>query len=105
MADNVRVPAGKLFCFSSGEYSDYGYEGHYLALVDITGELLEQAKENAKERANVTPDAGGNLPEEDYELEYGTRQFFIPELLKLGAMLDIDCAEIHIGSYGQLDFS
>lgn len=103
---DVRVPAGKLFCFSEGAYSDYGYIGHFLALVDITNATLQEAADRARERAKVEPcHFGGEVPTEDYEINYATKALFIPELVRMGVVLDIDCAEIHIGSYGQLDWS
>ena len=104
---NVKVHAGKLFCLSSGEYSDYGYEGHFLALMDITNDVLTEAKNRATERAKVEPNSWGKIPgpDEDWLIRDAARSNFIPELVRMGAVLDIDCTEIHLGSYGNLEWS
>jgi hypothetical protein len=101
------VAAGKLFCFSEGEYSDYGYVGHFLALEPITKDTFEKVKERCMERIKngegkcygdpVGPEA------EEYEIQHAMRDLFLPELVRMGVVMDIDCATIHIGSYGRLD--
>lgn len=44
ITQRLHVPAGKLFCLSRGEYSDYGYQGHFLALVEITPEMFREVE-------------------------------------------------------------
>ena len=101
-----KVKAGKLFCFATGEYSDYGIQGHYLALVDITQELFDQAKGGALARikSGEYKRWGKQIDMEDeWEVSDAMFSLFVPELVRLGAIMDIDCAEIHIGSYGRLE--
>jgi hypothetical protein len=92
---NTHVLAGKLFFISEGEYSDYGYAGHFLALVEITPamfqELIDQCRE--EERAN------------DDQWDYRASYRFIPNLIRRGWVIDVDVQEIHKGSYGRLDLS
>lgn len=90
----LHVPAGKLFCLSRGEYSDYGYEGHFLALVEITPEMFREVEAEA----NGKKDDWGCY-------EYGADDRFIPALIRRGWVMDVDCIEIHTGSYGDLSLS
>jgi len=88
--NGLPVEAGKLICFSTGEYSDYGYDGHFLTLGTLTRPMVEEVANKCRDRA---------LKENHYD----PRDFFIPELNKRGWIMVVDCQEIHIGSYGVLD--
>lgn len=96
----VLVPAGKLFCCSAGEYSDYGYTGHYLALEDITrtryNEIAAEVRlaEKAKE---AEADAKGDWYFTDQ------REAFQAALIRAGLVMAITCIEVHLGSYSELD--
>jgi hypothetical protein len=85
---NIDIKAGRLFCFTSGEYSDYSLNGFFLALVDITRETLDAVK--------------ATLDEEEYI--WAGQEEFISALIKSGAVMVIDCEEIHCGSYGELSY-
>lgn len=97
MSDNrhngLPVEAGKLICFSTGEYSDYSYDGHFLTLEPLTRPMVEEVVEECKTKARV---------ENDGE-EYGATGYFIPALIKRGLIMIVDCQEIHVGSYGRLE--
>lgn len=95
----LHVPAGKLFCLSRGEYSDYGYQGHFLALIEITPEMLREVEEECKaaQRKENADTCYGDT--------YGAGDKFIPALIRRGWVMDVDCVEIHTGSYGELDLS
>jgi hypothetical protein len=105
--NGLYVKAGKLFCFSEGEYSDYGYCGHFLALEDITTELFERTKDRIKAQiAEGIKDAYGDIVNADsdhYEKSSIMARRFLPELIRQGAIMDIDCTEIHLRSYGRLE--
>lgn len=88
----LNVPAGKLFCTSRGRYSDYGYTGHFLSLVDITPIMFREVEAECKAAA----DANNGVDAEDA---------FLPALIRRGWVLDIDCVEIHTGEYGELNLS
>lgn len=107
MEDDVFVKAGKLFCFSSGEYSDYGYEGHFLALVDINQALFQRIVDEIKADINEGKHElyGKKVTAEsdDYEKQCVLRDQFMPRLVRQGVILDIDCTEIYLGSYGRLE--
>lgn len=98
MTDNrhngIPISAGHLICFSSGEYSDYGYNGHYLALEDLTRETVNDVVEACKAKARAE-DVDGD--------EYGATDHFIPELIRRGLIMIVDCQEIHLGSYSRLE--
>lgn len=97
----LTVPAGKLFCLSRGEYSDYGYSGHFLALVDLSPAMLREVEAECKaaQKSENANSAWGD------ESAYGADDKFIPALVQRGWVMDIDCVEIHTGSYGELDLS
>lgn len=107
MSDKPLVEAGKLFCFSEGQYSDFGYVGHFLALVPITKELFEQVKQRCMERIKAGEYKFGERAvdmESKWDVNVAVRNSFIPELVRTGAVLDIDVEEIYLGSTGELDF-
>lgn len=100
------VEAGKLFCFSEGEYSDYGYVGHFLALEAISRTTFETCKDRC--RARIMAGEGlvyGSPPDIDdpSDVQYAMRGMFVPELIRMGVAMDIDVTEIHLGSYGRLE--
>lgn len=104
-ATKTHVKAGKLFCFSEGEYSDYGYVGHFLALEDITADTFEKCKARCLERIKAGEgEAYGAPPDIDdpSDVAHAMRGLFLPELVRMGVLMDIECVEIHIGSYGRL---
>lgn len=100
-AQRLHVPAGKLFCLSRGEYSDYGYQGHFLALVEITPEMFREVEAECKTAQKAKNIADGAF----YSETYGADDRFIPALIRRGWVMDVDCVEIHTGSYGELDLS
>lgn len=95
MGDNryngIPVEAGKLIVFSSGEYSDYGYDGHFLTLEPLTRPMIEEVKTECEAKAV-----------KEYGDKYGARDHFIPALIKRGLIMTVDCQEIHLGEYGEL---
>ena len=105
---DLTVPAGRLFCFSSGEYSDYSYEGHFVALVDITPETFNAVTEAIKAKILSGEFKRYGEPvtsEDDWEFSSLMKDNFLPEFLRSGAALEVDCKEIHIGSYDSLDLT
>lgn len=93
---NLELKAGELICFSTGEYSDYGYNGHFVVLQDVKSDevstVVKECKEDRKNR-----EANG-------EYWFGDiHEMFIAQCIKRGWLLSIDCREIHIGSYNNLD--
>ena len=88
---NLDIKAGELICFSEGEYSDYGYSGHFVALQDIARSQLWALAQSLRDQE----EDGG---------EYGqAKEQYIPCMIANGWLLSINCREIHIGSYGSLD--
>lgn len=109
---NEPVEAGKLICFSEGEYSDYGYVGHFLALEPIGPAEFQAAKDRIRTRltaagvwkAYAWDDEAQPVSEmDDSDWRRAYRNEFFAELIRMGKIMDIDCFEFHLGSYGQLD--
>jgi hypothetical protein len=112
MTDKTTITAGSLFCFSKGEYSDYGYSGHFVALEDITRERLLEIGEEVKEQHRVSQaieDAWhAKSPAEregDFPWAGDIHEVFIAAIIKAGLVMAVTCAELHIGSYGRLEIS
>lgn len=106
-----KIPAGKLICFSEGEYSDYGYIGHFLTLEPITKAVFEVAKERIK--ARIVSDGvwkehdfdDGEDPNEmsSEEWKRAYRSQFLGELIRMGKIMNIECTEFYLGAYGRLE--
>ena len=106
MTSDTIVQAGILFCFSEGEYSDYGYVGHFLALETITKKTFEQAKERCMVRIKKGEGSVYGAPTDpgdEHDVNMAIRSLFLPELTRMGVLMDIDCEEVHLGSYGRLE--
>lgn len=106
MADDMTIRAGSLLCFSTGEYSDYGYRGHFVALEDITRERMKEIGKivkSAEGEIDAAQDAWTKDSGEEYPVSAGPHEGFIAEMIRAGLLLTITCNEIHIGSYGELE--
>lgn len=110
MDDKTTIAAGSLFCFSQGEYSDYGYSGHFVALEDIPRARLLEIGEQAQaeyQRLDRVQDEWLEAPEADRVGEYppspDAHGLFIAAVIKAGLALAVTCTEIHIGSYGRIE--
>lgn len=104
--EKTYVAAGKLFCFSEGEYSDYGYVGHFLALEPITDTTIQNCKDRCRARVMAGEGSSyGGKPdlEDEHDIERAMRDLFVPELTRMGMLMDIECVTIHLGSYGRLE--
>jgi len=86
-----KIMAGHLLFFSSGEYSDYGYNGHYVALKDITSSLIESIKNDVNAQA---------AKPEGWRLD--KHEKFIARMISEGYLLSLTVSELHLGSYGDL---
>lgn len=94
---NISIKAGELICFSSGEYSDYSYRGHFVGLQDVQQDDMNELVESVKEdfaKLEEEPSYYGDI-----------RELFTSACIKRGWLLCIDCREIHIGSYGELELA
>lgn len=86
--------AGRLVAFSVGEYSDYSISGAFVVLKDLCDEEMRKIRLDLITR--YTQEIGS----------YGEAQRrFIPELIRMGYLLDVEYSEVHIGSYSDLTLS
>ncbi len=92
---NVELKAGELIVFSSGEYSSYGYDGHFVALRDVSNDEMLELVSALKAEESSDPD----------ELYGHARDSFIARAIQQGWLLSVNCREIHYGSYGELNLS
>jgi len=92
MKDGItEYKAGTLVVFSEGEYSDYGYRGHFVVLQDMNiYNMMEAAA-----RAAVT---GSGYSKSDR-----AKNGIISELIRDGFLLEVNVTEIYTGSYGMID--
>lgn len=93
---HLKARRGDLIVFSTGEYSDYGYIGHFVALEDITGGHFETAREDAERRYR-------DAEERDGWSSAGKHEIFIAALIRAGLLVSVAVTEHHIGSYGNID--
>lgn len=109
MSDTT-IKAGSLFCFASGEYSDFGYAGHFVALEDIPRERLLEIGEECKaehKRLDAIEDAWLATASADRAPDYPSvpdqHGMFIAAVIRAGLALSLTCTELHIGSYGRIE--
>ena len=87
----INIKAGRLLQFSEGEYSDYGIGGTFVALRDLTtGDIADCASIAAMNRY-----AG-------YKPSDAAKSGVKAELIRQGFLLEVDCEEIHLGSFGEI---
>lgn len=94
--EDTFIRRGRLVVFSRGEYSDYRYSGIFVALDDISRELMTEIADEC--RAAMRTENG-----DDGTDDFGADEKFIPALIKRGLLLAVDYDEIHYGSYGRLE--
>jgi len=106
--DRIVWRAGSLIVFSQGEYSDYGYAGHFVTLEHVTEKHIRKAESVAKRKHDAIDKAQDAWTKESgtpYPPSIDVRDQFIAELVKFGLLLSVTFTELHLGSYGQLDLS
>lgn len=87
------MKAGELLILSHGEYSDYSYSGPFRVLKDF----------DPKEQADECREYWRQLPESERCWQEGPDSSnYIAFLHARGFIEDVDCTEIHVGSYGRL---
>lgn len=94
---------GQLVLFSIGEYSDYMAEGLFQALRDFSLKNVYDtfvANEVTKEWVESKYITKGG-----YWKTNNTYQHFISYLMREGFINTYDYTEIHLGDYGDIDFS
>lgn len=102
---DLRARRGDLICFSSGEYSDYGYNGHFVCLEDLTTDHFRAAQRDAEDRCKAIETAQDAWTRESGEPWPGSgdkQEAFIAALIRMGLLASVSVSEFHIGSYGEL---
>lgn len=103
-----KIPAGKLFYFSEGSYSDYGVVGTFLALEELTEEKFVQVIAEIRSTKHTFTKRNWETKEVTEETRlpdrYEVRSLFIPALVRKGWLVDIDMMEVHLGDYSELSF-
>lgn len=93
---NLDIKAGRLLHFSQGCYSDYHVTGHFVALQDVSRDVLRQCAVAAAIQSDE---------EEDYDLRCAARDGLVPQLVRQGYLLEVDSAEVWLGEFSSLDES
>ena len=113
--DDVYLHAGGLLMFSSGEYSDYGTNGCFVALETLTRsrlrEIADQTERDHK-AAGAAHDAAieaweaNGRPEGQYPAwPADPHHMFVAEMIRQGLLLSVTYTELHIGSYSRLELA
>lgn len=94
---DVELKAGYLITFSAGEWRTYGYNGNYVALVDVSdSEMRELAEEVQREADRI---------ENEEDRDADPHSMFLAAMIRNGWLAVLEMREIHIGSSGELDLS
>ena len=99
------IPAGNLICFSTGDYSDYGYTGHFVTLSEVTAEHVQEACEAAEKAYRVADEAQDTWKRESgepYPPHVDKHEAFIAAMIRAGLLMSVPVTEYHLGSYGDL---
>ena len=103
---NLMLKAGKLHLFTAGEYSDYRPTGSYVALCDLTVDQMKaivvQLKAENAEYINKENLAHPKYPRSPTSF-YDASATLVAALIKLGLLLEVSVAEVHVGSYSELN--
>lgn len=83
------IAKGTVFIVTEGEFSEYVVVGAFRALRDFSP---------SEEAALITP-----IEKEESDEWYCRIEKFIPQLIRLGIVEEVDCERLHLGSYGELD--
>lgn len=97
MTVNTEIPKGTIVFFTSGEYSDYGISGHFITIDDLSKEDFIEARETVSVQKNVAEQ------KEEYSY-FNEHEAFINRMILTGKMVAVTTYEMHIGSYGKLEF-
>jgi len=105
---NIVFRAGSLLCLTTGEYSDYYIQGHFVALQDIrqtdiaatTGVAKAIRYASDKEWDDWGVDEEGPTPP-----LINLHKSFIAAMIRGGFLMDVTCKEMHLGGFGELDVS
>lgn len=108
------INAGGLLMFSSGEYSDYGTDGCFVALETLTRTMLRELAEQvtadhkrAVEQHDVDSaawEASGRVGEHPSWPE-DPQGMFVSASIRKGWLLALTYTNLHIGSYGRVELS
>ena len=104
--EDIKATAGSIIVFATGEYSDYQYTGHFVALEVITSTDFAKAKAVAEAKQAEENDACESWSPKDgtpYPRTGSKHEKFIAALIKAGLLAAIAVNEHHIGSYGEID--
>lgn len=104
--ENIDIKAGQLIMLSSGQYSDFGYNGHFVALENIDRGKVDHIKRIVEDRYKKSNDAYEKWAETrqgEYPGVIDRHETFIAEMIRCGLVLSLDVRELYLGSYGDLD--
>lgn len=112
--DDVYINAGGLLMFSSGEYSDYGTGGCFVALETLTRTMLREVAEQATSD-HAAADAAHDLAMEAFYASDRTGEapswpedpqgMFVSACIRKGWLMAVTYTELHIGSYNRVELS
>ncbi|MDW9650841.1 hypothetical protein GOB33_22415 [Sinorhizobium meliloti] len=91
------IKAGKVYFFSSGEYSDYCICGHFVAIRDLS---IDEMKAVADEVWRKAEEESPSEPR--WRVWDATERKVIPELIRIGALIEVDAVEIPLYHFSKL---
>jgi hypothetical protein len=109
MPQALNVPVGGLLMFTHGEFSDYCFEGHFIAMEALDETVFETVHRsilNQIKSGEIKDDEGREIDMNNrFAVGSATCDHFIPEMIRTGKIISIDCVEIYTGTYSIFDLS
>lgn len=102
----IDIKQGDTVYITSGEYSDYFIEGFFIALQDINEDTLKEADDLFWKDvdAGLILNSSGSVVDRDYKyIESLRNSRFLPNLMALNVLEEIEAKEIWLGAYGKLE--
>jgi hypothetical protein len=100
---NIDIRPGRLFHFTSGEYSDFGIQGHFIALQHITEGFLAALVRDIKARLLSgeieDPSCGYYDFSDPDDLHRAAGEVFVAAFARTGVALEVDSQPLHLGAY------
>lgn len=104
--EEIDIKAGQLIVFSRGQYSDFGYNGHFVALENINRAQVNHVKrlvEEKNEKREAEIEEWMKTREGPWPDSVDKYEAFIAEMIRSGFLVSIDVRELYLGSYDDLE--
>ena len=92
----MNIPKGKIIILTAEDYSDYYIRAVLRAKKDITDKIMNDIEKSVRENVAFVRRSG-----EDRIASL--QKYFVARLITAEYFEELDCEELHLGSYGELE--